>query len=228
MTVALLVSLILLIFVVPTFEKMFSSFGAQLPIFTRMVVNLSNFLREYWWAIIIVVVGGVWALKRHIRQSESTQWKIDRGILHVYVIGNVIQKGVIARFARTLATTLEAGMPIVESMKAMALIMGNKVYTKAVLDVCNEVVNGKQLSVAMESTKLFPNMAIQMIAVGEASGSLAEMLNKVADYYEEEVNGIVDNLSSLLEPIIMVVLGVIIGSFVVAMYMPIFKIGSLF
>jgi len=113
-------------------------------------------------------------------------------------------------------------------MKAMSLIMGNKIYSKAVLDVCNEVVNGKQLSVAMESTRLFPNMAIQMIAVGEASGSLVDMLNKVADYYEDEVNNIVDSLSSLLEPVIMVVLGLIVGSFVVAMYLPIFKIGSLF
>jgi type IV pilus assembly protein PilC len=228
MTVALGVSLILLIFVVPQFDKMFSSFGAQLPFFTRMVVNMSDFLRSYWYILIIVFGGGIWGLKRFIKQSESTQFFIDRHILKVYIIGDVIQKSVIARFARTLATTLEAGMPIVESMKSMSLIMGNKIYSKAVLDICNDVVSGKQLSVAMESTKLFPNMAIQMISVGEASGSLSEMLNKVADYYEEEVNAIVDNLSSLLEPVIMVVLGVIVGSFVVAMYLPIFKIGSLF
>lgn len=228
MTVALGVSLILLIFVVPQFDKMFSSFGAQLPFFTRMVVNMSDFLRSFWYILIIVFGGGIWALKRFIKQSESAQFFIDRHILKVYIVGDVIQKSVIARFARTLATTLEAGMPIVESMKSMSLIMGNKIYSKAVLDICNDVVSGKQLSVAMESTKLFPNMAIQMISVGEASGSLSEMLNKVADYYEEEVNAIVDNLSSLLEPVIMVVLGVIVGSFVVAMYLPIFKIGSLF
>lgn len=228
MTVALGVSLILLIFVVPQFDKMFSSFGAQLPFFTRMVVNLSDFIRTYWWILVAVIGGGTWTLRRYIKQSESAQMFIDRYILKVYIVGSVIQKSVIARFARTLATTLEAGMPIVESMKSMALIMGNKVYSKAVLDICNDVVNGKQLSVAMESTKLFPNMAIQMIAVGEASGSLSEMLNKVADYYEDEVNNIVDNLSSLLEPVIMVVLGVIVGGFVVAMYLPIFKIGSLF
>jgi type IV pilus assembly protein PilC len=228
MTVALAVSLVLLIFVVPQFQKMFASFGAELPFFTRMIVNLSNFLRAYWWLLLFLAVGGSIALKRYIASSEPTQLYIDRYALKIYIIGNVMQKSVVARFARTLATTLEAGMPIVESMKAMSLIMGNKVYSKAVMDVCNEVVNGKQLSVAMESTKLFPNMAIQMIAVGEASGSLSEMLNKVADYYEEEVNNIVDNLSSLLEPVIMVVLGLIVGSFVVAMYLPIFKIGSLF
>ncbi|HTM64137.1 MAG TPA: type II secretion system F family protein [Gammaproteobacteria bacterium] len=228
LTVALGVSLVLLIFVVPQFDKMFSSFGAQLPLFTRMVVNLSNFLRDYWYIFLGGIFGGVWGLKKYIKGSEAAQVFIDRYILKVYIVGDVIQKSVVARFARTLATTLEAGMPIVESMKAMALIMGNKIYSKAVLDICNEVVNGKQLSVAMESTKLFPSMAIQMISVGEASGSLSDMLNKVADYYEEEVNGIVDNLSSLLEPIIMVILGVIVGSFVVAMYLPIFKIGSLF
>ena len=228
MTVALGVSLILLIFVVPQFQKMFSSFGAQLPFFTRMIVNLSDFLRAYWWLLLAASIMGVVGMKRYIAQSEPAQYMIDKYILRVYIVGNVLQKSVVARFARTLATTLEAGMPIVESMKAMSLIMGNKIYSKAVMDICNEVINGKQLSVAMESTKLFPNMAIQMIAVGEASGSLSEMLNKVADYYEEEVNSIVDNLSSLLEPVIMVVLGVIVGSFVVAMYLPIFKIGSLF
>lgn len=228
MTVALGVSLILLIFVVPQFQKMFSSFGAQLPWFTRMVVNLSDFLRSYWWLILMGVVAGVFGLRRYLSESEEAQLALDKAALRLYIIGDVTQKGTIARFARTLATTLEAGMPIVESMKSMALIMGNRIYSKAVLDICNDVVNGKQLSVAIESTGLFPNMAVQMISVGEASGSLSEMLNKVADYYEEEVNVIVDNLSSLLEPIIMVVLGVIVGTFVVAMYLPIFKIGSLF
>ncbi len=228
MTVALGVSLILLLFVVPQFQKMFSSFGAQLPWFTRMVVNLSDFLRAYWWLIGIAIAGGIFGLRRYMRESEEAQLMVDKAALRLYIIGNVTQKGTIARFARTLATTLEAGMPIVESMKSMSLIMGNRVYSKAVLDICNDVVNGKQLSVAIEATGLFPNMAVQMIGVGEASGSLSDMLNKVADYYEEEVNVIVDNLSSLLEPIIMVVLGVIVGTFVVAMYLPIFKIGSLF
>lgn len=228
MTVALGVSLILLVFVVPQFEKMFSSFGAQLPLFTRMIVSMSNFMRSYWYIIIGVVGFSIWGLKRYIASSESAKYAIDKTMLRIYIIGSVTQKSIIARFARTLATTLEAGMPIVESMKAMSLVMGNRIYSKAVLDICNDVTNGKQLSAAMEATKLFPNMAIQMIAVGEASGSLAEMLNKVADYYEEEVNSVVDNLSSLLEPVIMVILGVIVGGFVIAMYLPIFKIGSLF
>lgn len=228
MTVALGVSLILLLFVVPQFQKMFSSFGAQLPWFTRMVVNLSDFLRSYWWLLLMGIVGGVFGMKRYLRESEEARLMLDKAALRLYIIGDVTQKGTIARFARTLATTLEAGMPIVESMRSMSLIMGNRIYSKAVLDICNDVVNGKQLSVAIEATGLFPNMAVQMISVGEASGSLSDMLNKVADYYEEEVNVIVDNLSSLLEPIIMVVLGVIVGTFVVAMYLPIFKIGSLF
>lgn len=228
MTVALGVSLILLLFVVPQFQKMFSSFGAQLPWFTRMIVNLSDFLRSYWWVAIILVGGSVFGLRRYIKQSSDAQLMVDKLALRLYIIGDVTKKGAIARFARTLATTLEAGMPIVDSMKSLAMIMGNKLYTKAVLDVCNDVVNGKQLSVAIEATGMFPNMAVQMIAVGEASGSLSDMLNKVADYYEEEVNAVVDNLSSLLEPVIMIVLGTIVGAFVVAMYLPIFKIGSLF
>jgi type IV pilus assembly protein PilC len=148
--------------------------------------------------------------------------------LKIFIIGPILKKSIIARYTRTLAITLEAGMPIVESMKSMAPIMGNEIYSKAVLQICTDVTSGHQLSFSMNSTKLFPNMAIQMIAVGEASGSLANMLNKVADYYEEEVNTVVDNLSSLLEPIIMAILGVIIGGFVIAMYLPIFKIGSLF
>src|SRR3990167_1433516 len=146
MTVALGVSLILLIFVVPQFDKMFSSFGAQLPFFTRMVVNLSDFIRGYWWVLVGLIGGGTWSLRRYIKQSEPAQMFIDSYILKVYIVGSVIQKSVIARFARTLATTLEDGMPIVDSMKSMSLIMGNKVYSKAVLDICSDVVNGKQLT----------------------------------------------------------------------------------
>lgn len=228
LTVALVVSLILLIFVVPQFQQMFQSFGAELPFFTLMIVNLSNFIRGWWWIILGVLIAAIWLLRRYIKSSEKTQLLIDRLMLKIYIIGPILQKGIIARFARTLATTLEAGMPIVESMKAMAPIMGNRIYSKGVTQICDDIVNGRQLSVSMTSTKLFPNMAIQMIAIGEASGSLSDMLNKVADYYEEEVNSIVDNLSSLLEPLIMMVLGLVVGSFVVAMYLPIFRIGSLF
>ena len=228
LTVALIVSLVLLIFVVPQFEKMFKSFGAQLPAFTRIVVSLSDFVRDYWWILIVLVGFSIWGLKTALQKSKALQeWK-DRRILKLYIVGPVLRNSIIARYTRTLATTLEAGMPIVESMRSMAPVMGNKVYSDAILGIADDVVNGYQLSAAMRSTKLFPNMAVQMIAVGETSGTLALMLNKVADYYEEEVNNTVDNLSTLLEPIIMLILGVVVGGFVVAMYLPIFRIGSLF
>lgn len=225
--VAFIVSLVLLIFVVPQFQAMFKSFGADLPAFTRAVVALSNFMRSKWWVLLIGVVGFVVGLRYFIKNSRRAQYALDRFKLKLYVIGPVLQKSIIARFARTMATTMEAGMPILESMKSMAPVMGNKLYTDAVMQICSDLASGHQLSVSMASTKMFPNMAVQMIAVGEASGSLAAMLNKVADYYEEEVSHIVDNMSSLLEPLIMLVLGIVVGSFVVAMYLPIFKLGSL-
>jgi type IV pilus assembly protein PilC len=227
MAVAMIVSGILLIFVVPQFDKMFASFGAQLPFFTRMIVNLSDFLRDYWYIMLGGIVGFVFGLRYYLRTSEALRNRIDRWKLKMYVIGPVLQKGIIARFTRTLSTTIEAGMPIVESIKSMTAIMGNSVYSAAILKMCDDISSGHTLSVSMANTKLFPNMVIQMISIGEASGRLPEMLNKVADYYEEEVNSIVDNLSSLLEPLIMLVLGGIVGTFVVAMYLPIFKMGSL-
>lgn len=228
MTVALIVSCVLLIFVVPQFRDMFKSFGAELPAFTRGVIFMSDILRTYWWLILLIVFGSISWLRHAIKTNQKIQNMIDQRVLKIMVIGPILRKSIIARFTRTLATTLEAGMPIVEAMKSMNQIMGNKIYSDAAATICSEVISGHQLSVSMNSTGLFPNIAIQMIGVGEASGSLSEMLTKVADYYEEEVNNTVDNLSSLLEPLIMMVLGVIIGGFVVAMYLPIFKLGSLF
>lgn len=228
MVVALVVSLILLLFVVPQFEAMFKSFGAELPFFTRMILNLSKFLKSYWWLLLLIIGFGGYMLKSTIKKSEKAKLLIDKYILRTILIGAILRKSIIARFTRTLAITMDAGMPIIESMKSMAPVMGNRLYSKAVLEVCDDITSGHQLSVSMASTKLFPNMAIQMISVGEASGSLGDMLNRVADYYEEEVSQTVDNLSSLMEPLIMAVLGVLIGGFVVAMYLPIFKLGSLF
>lgn len=225
--VALVVSAILLLFVVPQFKQMFQSFGADLPFFTRMVVNLSEFLQAYWWIILGVMLIGGYGLFVSMRRSAYAAELRDRMILKIMIIGPLLRKGIVARFARTLATTLDAGMPIVEALQSGIKMTGNKVYSTKLLKVCDDVASGKQLNVSLAATKLFPNMVIQMIAIGEASGSLAGMLNKVADYYEEEVNHVVDNLSSLLEPLIMLLLGVIIGSFVVAMYLPIFKIGTL-
>lgn len=228
LSVAMIVSAILLLFVVPQFQHMFASFGAKLPFFTRIIVNLSDFIRGYWWLVIGSIVLLVMWFKYKVRTSESFRNRLDRYILKIYIIGPVLQKGIIARFTRTLATTIEAGMPIVESMKTMINVMGNSVYSNAIRQLCDDVSSGHALSVSMANTQQFPNMVIQMISIGEASGKLPDMLTKIADYYEDEVNSIVDNLSSLLEPLIMMVLGVIVGTFVVAMYLPIFKIGSLF
>jgi type IV pilus assembly protein PilC len=222
------VSLVLLFFVVPRFQDVFKSFGGQLPYFTQLVISFSHFLRSYWWLMAGVVVGAVYIFRMLLRTNELFREKIDSMILRIIIIGPILRKSIIARYTRTFAITLESGMPIVDAMKSMADIMGNSVYSKAILQISREVTSGNQLYVAMEATKLFPNMAVQMISVGEASGSLSVMLNKVADHYEADVNNIVDNLSSLLEPLIMAVLGVIIGGFVVAMYLPIFKMGGLF
>lgn len=227
-SVAAIVSTVLLIFVVPRFQSVFQSFGSQLPFFTRGVIHVSEFMRAYWWLVTIVLVGGVIWFKKRLKQSEQLREAVDKKLLNLYILGPILRKAIIARYTRTLAITLESGMPIVDAMRSMVDIMGNIIYSKAVSEICTEVMNGNQLYVSMTNTKLFPPMVTQMVAIGEASGSLAEMLNKIADYYEDEVNSIVDNLSNLLEPIIMVVLGLIIGSFVVAMYLPIFKMGSLF
>lgn len=225
--VSFIVSFILLMFVVPQFQSIFSQFGAQLPIFTRVVVNMSNFLRSYWWVIVAVIAFSIFLFRHQLRNNERFAEWIDKLKLRLPVVGVLVQKGILARFTRTLAITMDSGMPILDSMRSMADIMDNRVYSKAIGKICTDLVNGQQLNIAMQNTKLFPSMTVQMIAIGEASGSLADMLNKVADYYEEDVNFLVDNLSSLMEPLIMVLLGLIIGSFVVAMYLPIFKLGSI-
>lgn len=228
LSIAMIVSLILLLFVVPQFQSMFSSLGADLPGFTMLVVQFSTFLQHDWWLILFVVVSAGFGFKYALHAYPYFSLLVERWSLNLYIVGPVLRKGIIARFSRTLATTFDAGMPIVESMKAMSQVMGSKIYGQAVSKIHDDIINGHALSASMNTTKLFPNMVVQMIAVGEASGTLSDMLNKVADYYEEEVNTIVDNLSSLLEPMIMLILGVIVGGFVIAMYLPIFKMGSLF
>lgn len=228
LTVSFAVSLILLIFVVPRFEKVFSSFGAELPFFTQIVIMLSNFLQAYWWIVIAAIIGMIFGARYLIKNSEKVRHYIDLWSLKIAIFGPILKKAIIARFTRTLAITLDAGMPIVEALKGMPDLMGNSIYASAVKKINEEIISGNQLNVAMSNSKLFPHMAVQMVAIGEESGSLSEMLNKVADYYEEDVNGVVDNLSSLLEPVIMVILGIIVGGFIIAMYLPIFKLGSLF
>jgi type IV pilus assembly protein PilC len=227
-TVALMASSIMLILVVPKFAAMFKSFGATLPLFTRIVLSISNFMQHYWWLMLIIIMGGVWAFRYFMRTSLNFQRRVDQIVLRLFVIGPILKKGIIARFTRTLSTTLDAGMPITEALRSMTGIMGNTVYGEGIKKISDDVTNGHQLNVSMSASNLFPNMVIQMISVGEVSGNLGEMLTKIAEYYEEEVNNIVDNLSSLLEPLIMLVLGVVVGSLVIAMYLPIFKLGSLF
>lgn len=224
--IALSVSLILLLFVVPQFQTMFQNAGVQLPVFTRIVIHASDALRHYWWMFLGLVIFGVWGINFLKRTNEYAANKMDEFILRLYIVGPIIKKSIIARFTRTLAITLDAGLPIVDSMKSMIPIMGNRKYSKGLANVCDDIINGNQLASSLESTRLFPNMVVQMVSVGEASGSLGEMLNNIANYYEDEVDYIADNLSTILEPIIIVVLGVIMGCFIVAMYLPIFKLGT--
>jgi len=224
--IASIVSLVLLLFVVPQFQKMFENSGVKLPLFTRIVIDISQYLRHYWWLFAGAIFLLVWGIKILIRKSEYFADQLDRFVLRIFIIGPVIQKSIIARFTRTLAITLDAGLPIVDSMRSMINIMGNRAFSKGVTKVCDDLVNGNPLGVSLEATKLFPNMVVQMISVGEASGALGEMLNNIANYYEEEVDYIADNLSTVLEPLIIVILGVIMGCFIVAMYLPIFKLGT--
>ena len=228
LVVAMCVSAVLLLFVVPQFDKLFSSFGAELPAFTRVIVVLSEFLRAYWWMLLIAIGGFIYMLVRLKRNSKRFTELLDRRILKGLGVGPLLKNAIIARYARTLATTMAAGIPVIESLQAVADTAGNSVYSKAIIQIKEDVATGLQMHTAMTTTQLFPNMVVQMVAVGEESGSIEDMLNKIATYYEEDVDNMVDNLSSLLEPLIMVVLGGIIGSFVIAMYLPIFKIGSIF
>ncbi len=224
--VSFVITAILLIFVIPQFESMFTSFGGDLPAMTQFVVELSKVFQEYWWAIFGGLGGAIYGLAQLKRRSKKFNVLMDKIILKLPIIGDIITKAIIARFARTLATMFAAGMPLVEAMDTVAHAAGNAVYTKAILIMKDEVATGQMINVCMKETGLFPNMVVQMLAIGEETGSVDSMLAKVADFYEEEVDNMVDGLSSLLEPIIMAILGVLIGGLVIAMYLPIFKMGS--
>jgi len=226
LVVAVVVSLVLLIFVIPQFEELFKGFGADLPAFTQAVVNLSRFVQHQGWWMILVVIGSVWFFFYTLRRSKPMRLTLDRLMLKFPIIGPILVKAAIARFARTLSTMFAAGVPLVEAMQSVAGATGNIVYEEAVLKMKDEVATGGRLQRAMENTGLFPNMVVQMIAVGEESGSLDTMSGKVAEFYEQEVDNAVDSMSSLLEPLIMAVLGVLVGSMVIAMYLPIFKMGQ--
>jgi type IV pilus assembly protein PilC len=224
--VALLVSGILLVWVVPQFEDVFKGFGADLPAFTQMIVNLSRFMVSYWWLILIVTVGAAVAFIAAYKRSPAMQHTMDRLILKVPVIGQLMHNSAIARFARTTAVTFKAGVPLVEALGIVAGATGNKVYEEAVLRMRDDVSVGFPVNMAMKQTNLFPHMVIQMTSIGEEAGALDAMLFKVAEYFEQEVNNAVDALSSLLEPIVMVVIGTIVGGMVIGMYLPIFKLAS--
>jgi type IV pilus assembly protein PilC len=224
--VAIVVTTILMIYVIPEFESLFQGFGADLPAFTRMVVDLSKFIRSKGVFILVLLIGAVLGFLYARKRNRGVQHFVDRTMLKLPIIGSILHKSAIARYARTLATTFAAGVPLVEALGSVAGATGNIVYEGAVLKMRDEVATGQRLQRAMENTSLFPNMVNQMIAVGEESGSLDAMASKVADFYEEEVDNAVDSMSSLLEPLIMAILGVLVGGLVIAMYLPIFKMGS--
>ena len=224
--VALLVSAILLIFVVPQFEDVFKSFGADLPFFTQMIVNMSRSMVSWWWLVGMIIGGAIGGFVMAYKRSPRMQHGMDRLILKVPVIGQIMHNSSIARFARTTAVTFKAGVPLVEALGIVAGATGNKVYEEAVLRMRDDVSVGYPVNMAMKQVNIFPHMVVQMTAIGEEAGALDTMLFKVAEYFEQEVNNAVDALSSLLEPMIMVFIGVVVGGMVIGMYLPIFKLAS--
>ncbi|MEE4749223.1 type II secretion system F family protein [Pseudomonas alliivorans] len=226
LVVAFIVSGILLIKVVPQFQAVFAGFGAELPAFTRMVIGLSEVVQTWWLAIIGIFVGSFFIFKRSYKQSQKFRDSVDRFLLKIPLIGPLIFKSSVARYARTLATTFAAGVPLVEALDSVAGATGNVVFRNAVMKIKQDVSTGMQLNFSMRSTGVFPSLAIQMTAIGEESGALDSMLDKVATYYEDEVDNMVDSLTSLMEPMIMALLGVIVGGLVIAMYLPIFQLGG--
>ena len=226
LAVALVVSGILLVWVVPQFEDVFKGFGAELPAFTQMIVNMSRFMVSWWWLVLFVIIGSIMGFIATYKRSPNLQHSMDRLILKVPVIGQLMHNSAIARFSRTTAVTFKAGVPLVEALGIVAGATGNTVYEEAILRMRDDVSVGYPVNVAMKQRNLFPHMVIQMTGIGEEAGALDAMLFKVAEYYEQEVNNAVDALSSLLEPMIMVFIGVVVGGMVIGMYLPIFKLGA--
>ncbi|MDF1797085.1 MAG: type II secretion system F family protein [Coxiellaceae bacterium] len=226
LVVTLGISTLLLGFVVPQFQDLFGSFGAELPFATRVVINLSNFVQAYWWMIIIAVIG-LGILHVNVKKrSEPYALLLDKISLKIFLFGELNRKSIIARCMRTLAITLAAGTPLVEALDAVADVASNRVYSKAILQIKEDVTAGQPIFLSMSTTRLFPNMVIQMVSIGEKAGELEAMLTKIADFYDEQVQAMVDGLSTLIEPVMIVVLGTIIGGFVVSMYLPIFQLGT--
>ncbi|MDO6524220.1 type II secretion system F family protein [Motilimonas sp. 1_MG-2023] len=224
--VAITVTVILLLFVIPQFEDIFNGFGAELPAFTQFVIGISHLLQSYWYIVFFSIAIAVFTFKKAHLNSQNVRDNTDKFILKIPVISTILHKGAMARFARTLSTTFAAGIPLIDALQSAAGASGNYVYRSAILNIRNEVIAGMQMHVAMRTTGIFPDMVTQMIMIGEESGDLDGMLTKVADIYEREVDDAVDALTSLIEPMIMVVLGVVVGGLVIAMYLPIFSLGS--
>ncbi|GHE95054.1 type II secretion system F family protein [Thalassotalea profundi] len=225
LVVAAIVTSVLLIFVVPVFKEIFDSFGAELPVFTLLVLAISEFMQAYWYLGLGAVFVAFWLFKRAHRNSLTFRDSVDKQILKLPVIGDLLEKAAVARYARTLSTTFAAGVPLPDALESAAGAAGNAVFRDAILEIRSEVTSGMQMNLAMRNCAIFPDMVIQMVAIGEESGSVDDMLSKVATVYEQQVDDAVDSLTSLLEPLIMAVLGVVIGGLIIAMYLPIFQIG---
>ncbi len=226
LVVAFIVTAILLIFVVPVFEDLFKSFGADLPAFTKMVIAMSEWAQAWWWAVIGAIYAVIQTFLFFKKRSEKFRHFIDKTLLKLPIIGMIIELSAIARFSRTLATMSAAGVPLVEALESVAGACGNIIFYNAVLKIRDDIATGQRLQFAMQQVGIFPHMVVQMVAIGEESGKIDTMLDKTADFYEEEVDNLVDNLSSLMEPFIMVILGVLVGGLIIAMYLPIFKLGA--
>ena len=224
--VALVVTIILMVKVVPVFQELFSSFGADLPAFTQMVVNMSEWMQKWWWLLLFSIAGAVVGFSEAKKRSKPFNDFLDRLTLKLPIFGNIAYQAVVARFSRTLSTTFAAGVPLIDALDSTAGATNNVVFYNATQKIKGDVATGQQLQFSMRSTNLFPSMGIHMVGIGEESGSLEEMLDKVATYYENEVDNAVDGLTSLMEPMIMAVLGVLVGGLVIAMYLPIFQMGS--
>lgn len=226
LVIAGIVTSILLVFVVPQFQEIFAGFGAELPAFTLFVIGLSEIMQAYWWMVLLGLVAFGYGFKQAHRRSQEFRDQVDAQLLKIPVIGIILNKAAVARYARTLSTTFAAGVPLIEALESAAGASGNAVYRKAIMEIRFEVSGGHQMNTAMKATGVFPPMVTQMVAIGEESGSLDSMLDKVATIYEGEVDDAVDGLTALIEPMIMAVLGIVIGGLIVAMYLPIFEMGK--
>lgn len=224
--VAIIVTAILLVKVVPQFESLFQGFGAELPVFTQMVVGLSEWMQSWWFVVLLGIVGTIFLFKEAVRRSQKFSDLVDKYVLKLPIVGEILDKSAVAKFGRVLSTTFAAGVPLVDALDSVAGATGNAVYRDAIDRIKNDVSSGTQLQASMRQQDIFPVMAVQLTAIGEESGNLDEMLAKVAEHYEAVVDDMVDNLTALMEPMIMVVLGILVGGLIIAMYLPIFQMGQ--